>query len=138
SFYSFQACRPPTRMLVDSQFCNKLQCRDSGFVHSFQACRPPTRMLVDSQFCNKLQCRDSGFVQSLESQPLSGLAYARETGANVSVLRFNIRVDRTESRLGLSRDRFAPARYGAVMLELSCPRKVPVGHECQLCLVPAI
>jgi hypothetical protein len=28
---------------------------------------------VDSQFCNKLQCRDSGFVQSLESQPLSGL-----------------------------------------------------------------
>ena len=30
-------------------------------------------MLVDSQFCNKLQCRDSGFVQSLESQPLSGL-----------------------------------------------------------------
>ena len=34
SFYSFQACRPPTRMLVDSQFCNKLQCRDSGFVQS--------------------------------------------------------------------------------------------------------
>ncbi len=24
SVYSFQACRPPTRMLVDSQFCNKL------------------------------------------------------------------------------------------------------------------
>jgi len=42
-------------------------------VYSFQACRPPTGMLVDSQFCNKLQCRDSGFVQSLESQQLSGL-----------------------------------------------------------------
>jgi hypothetical protein len=25
-------------------------------------------MLVDSQFCNKLRCRDSGFVQSPESQ----------------------------------------------------------------------
>jgi hypothetical protein len=37
-------------------------------VYSFQACRPPTRMLVDSQFCNKLQCRDSGFVQSPASQ----------------------------------------------------------------------
>jgi hypothetical protein len=33
-------------------------------VYSFQACRPPTGMLVDSQFCNKLRCRDSGFVQS--------------------------------------------------------------------------
>jgi AraC-like DNA-binding protein len=37
-------------------------------VYSFQASRPPTGMLVDSQFCNKLQCRDSGFVQSPESQ----------------------------------------------------------------------
>jgi hypothetical protein len=35
-------------------------------------------MLVDSQFCNKLQCRDSGFVQSLESQPLSGLVLVPE------------------------------------------------------------
>jgi hypothetical protein len=34
-------------------------------VYSFQACRPPTGMLVDSQFCNKLRCRDSGFVQSM-------------------------------------------------------------------------
>jgi hypothetical protein len=33
-------------------------------VYSFQACPPPTGMLVDSQFCNKLRCRDSGFVQS--------------------------------------------------------------------------
>jgi hypothetical protein len=45
----------------------------TAWVYAFQACRPPTGMLVDSQFCNKLRCRDSGFVQSLESQPLSGL-----------------------------------------------------------------
>jgi hypothetical protein len=32
SVYSFQACRLPTRMLVDSQFCNKL---NAAIVASF-------------------------------------------------------------------------------------------------------
>jgi len=39
----------------------------TAWVYAFQACRPPTGMLVDSQFCNKLRCRDSGFVQSSKS-----------------------------------------------------------------------
>jgi hypothetical protein len=53
--------------------------------------------------------------ESLESQPLSGLVLRRRTGANVfCVAIFNIRVDRPETRFELSRDRFAPARYGAV------------------------
>jgi uncharacterized membrane protein len=33
-------------------------------------------MLVDSQFCNKLQCRDSGFVQSLPDSSRSEFALA--------------------------------------------------------------
>jgi hypothetical protein len=53
--------------------------------------------------------------ESLESQPLSGLVLRARTGANVfRVAIFNIRVDRPETRFELSRDRFAPARYGAV------------------------
>src|SRR2546430_9488963 len=53
--------------------------------------------------------------ESLESQPLSGLVLRARTGANVfCVAIFNIRVDRPETRFELSRDRFAPARYGAV------------------------
>ena len=48
-------------------------------------------------------------------QPLSGLVLRARTGANVfCVAIFNIRVDRPETRFELSRDRFAPARYGAV------------------------
>ena len=43
------------------------------------------------------------------------LASRARTGANVfCVAIFNIRVDRPETRFELSRDRFAPARYGAV------------------------
>ena len=33
-------------------------------VHSFQARRPPTRMLRGLPLLQQLQCRDSGFVQS--------------------------------------------------------------------------
>jgi hypothetical protein len=56
---------------------------------------------------------DSGIPRESTTQRL-GITRAR-TGANVfGVAVFNIRVDRLETRFELSRDRFAPARYGAV------------------------
>ena len=88
------------------------------------------------------------------------LAAARNSSERLVAAIFNIRVDPLGVRFGTEQ---RPVRSSALsscdrgraveggrglgsrsrfkahaLLELSCPLKVPIGHECQLCFVPAI